>query len=327
MLVTVEEAVRYLRASQPVAIPTETVWGLAAGLHDPVGISRIFSLKGRPQNNPLIIHLCSADALFAYTSLSSQCLMPLASAFWPGGLTVVVPVDEEKILPMVRAGLPTAAFRVPAHPTCSQLLAQAGPLVAPSANLSGKPSATDVTHIARDFGETLPVVKTDVPCSYGVESTILVWNNGVWQLGRLGAVCTQKIADVLGYEPLLHRTEQPICPGQLFRHYAPDALLTLGDQGWNEAESFRYDGVLGFTDRCYPGAAQVVPIGRSSFPQEVARGLYAGLREIDERQLRIVYVDIQVPATAEWLVVIDRLRHAARGSERKKKLIDKEKVE
>jgi L-threonylcarbamoyladenylate synthase len=323
MLVTVEEAAQYLAVSQPVAIPTETVWGLAAGLHDARGIEKIFVLKHRPQTNPLIIHLADPEDMFEYTCIAREVVLPLTSAFWPGGLTLVVPVDEHKILPSVRANLPTAAFRVPSHPTCRQLLALTGPVVAPSANVSGRPSATTIEHIERDFGADLPIVKTNVPCSFGVESTILVWGNDRWSLGRLGAICPEELEPILGYEPCFCSvTSQPICPGQMFRHYAPEAALHLGYGAWKQEDAAEYDGVLGYSDREYVGAKTVISLGRSSSPRQVAFRLYSSLRQLDALHLTSVYVDLDVPITDVWRVVVDRLRHAA-----KKKLIDKEKVE
>lgn len=314
MKVSIKEAAAFLNNSQPVAIPTETVWGLAAKVHDEPGIRKIFFLKGRPLENPLIIHL--SDPSFVFTSCKEEPphLRDLIRTFWPGGLTVVVPVYEDTIPSLVRAGLPTAAFRLPDHDDTLRLITQTGPLVAPSANRSGSPSATTPDHISQDFGKWLPILKAKSYCTHGIESTILIWHENKWQVGRLGAIHIDALASVLGYEPTLHKAEHhtPLCPGQLFRHYAPKARLTLSSEEWQEGLSSQYDGVLGFSDRSYLGARRVVPFGVSTDPQSVGKLLYSALRDLDHFQLQSVFVDINVPSSVEWLAILDRLEKASR---------------
>lgn len=309
LFVSVNEAARLLSSSQPVAIPTETVWGLAALSSDEVGIQRIFSLKRRPPANPLIIHIGSIDDLLDLTHDVPQSAHDLISAFWPGGLTLVLPCKTETIPSVARAGLPTAAFRMPDHETTRQLLTMTGPLVAPSANLSGKPSATDPKHIVEDFGPSFPILYTDIQCRHGIESTILIWSESKWMLGRFGAISLTSIQNVLGYLPERRHSDRPLCPGQMFRHYAPEAKLILSS--WNEACGTIHDGVLGFSDRQYPGASTVITTGPSTDPIQATEKLYESLRKLDYLRLQSVIVDLQVPATHEWLPYIDRLTKAA----------------
>jgi len=308
---SLEEAVRRLNDSQPVAIPTETVWGLAARWDDEPGIREIFRLKGRPLQNPLIIHIADLEPLLGSITQSPPSLFDLIERFWPGGLTLVLPIREEAVLPIVRAGLPSAAFRMPDHPQTQALIARVGPLVAPSANKSGLPSATTPEHIEQDFGSDLGILDATTFCRHGLESTILIWQDE-WRLGRPGAIDVDAVTSVIGYMPVPHEPgAQPLCPGQLFRHYAPKARLTLQDS-WDERKADRYNGVLGFSDRAYPGAACVIPMGSSTDPGAVASCLYAALRDLDRQALRSVYVDIRVPPTAPWLAILDRLKKAAR---------------
>jgi L-threonylcarbamoyladenylate synthase len=311
--VTIHEADRCLKQSQPVAIPTETVWGLAARWDDESGIKKIFQLKGRPLKNPLIIHIATLDPLFHSITQAPSDLFDLIDAFWPGGLTFVLPVHEGAVLPIVRANLPTAAFRMPNHAQTQALIAQTGPLVAPSANKSGLPSATTPEHIEQDFGADLPILEAQTFCDHGLESTILIWQ-GAWYLGRPGAIDTDAIASVIGYTPTPHKPgEQPLCPGQLFRHYAPKARLTLSTSDWDASVAHLYDGVLGFSDRIYPNAAKVLSMGPSTDPKTVGALLYAALRDLDRFALQSVYVDIQVPNSSAWLAILDRLKKAALG--------------
>ena len=154
MRVSQAVAISELRRSKPVAIPTETVWGLAARLEDEAGIRAIFSLKKRPLVNPLIIHIDDVSCLKEY---AKEPLPPgtveLATAFWPGPLTLVLPCHEDRVPAVARANLLTAGFRVPKEEATLNLLQAIGPLVAPSANLSGRPSATEMGHVEEDFGE------------------------------------------------------------------------------------------------------------------------------------------------------------------------------
>ena len=147
--------------------------------------------------------------------------------FWPGPLTLVIPVKEGIIPETASAGLPTAAFRIPSHPIAREIIRQTTPLVMPSANLSGRPSATQASHLQEDFGPDLPYLNGGI-CDKGVESTILVYKDSRWQLGRLGAIPISKIETLLGY-PLAHigEKEKPLCPGQLYRHYSPNAVLKM----------------------------------------------------------------------------------------------------
>jgi len=310
MRVSVEEAARLLHNCQPVAVATETVWGLAARACDPIGVEKIFELKGRPLSNPLIVHICDQDMLAEYVSFFPEETRSLIERFWPGPLTMVLPVFEQKIPSIVRAGRSSVAFRFPINEKTCALIEKVGPVVAPSANRSGSPSATCAEHVENDFGADLPILYSEHSCERGIESTIIIWKEGRWYLGRLGAVNIVDIEQMLGYSLSSSASNRPECPGQHFRHYAPQARLELCYQGWS-AGLDRYDAVLGFEDRSYPGAPKVVTMGCSGSFESVEKSLYAALRELDFLGAQMVFVDCAIPSTLSWLPVWDRLKRAA----------------
>lgn len=314
MYIDLEEAARLLAQSQPVAIPTETVWGLAARMEDERGVEAIFRLKNRPPQNPLIIHIHDPCVIKEYAQELSEEALLLMNHFWPGGLTLALPIQTEKIPSSVRAGLSSAAFRMPDNPTTLDLIKITGPLVAPSANLSGKPSATTREHVERDFGKDFPLLYSPIqPCNSGIESTILVWKGGFWRLGRPGAISVSAIEKILGYAPshLMPAGKTPLCPGQLYRHYAPKAQLHLEKNGWSKDLAHSFDGVLGFSDRSYEGANIIVAMGSSCDICSVSHRLYAALRELDEQSLSHVFVDMNLSSSPEWLPIRDRLLKAS----------------
>lgn len=308
MRITFSEAIHHVKNGQVIAVPTETVYGLAASLKHLEAIEKIFSLKGRPLQNPLIIHVADIAQVASYARALPPYFKELAQAFWPGPLTVVVPIDPSLIFPQVRAGLETAGFRIPAHPLTLQLLRETGPLVMPSANLSGKPSATHSDHVEEDFGPLFPVLEGGV-CQKGLESTILYYQQNRWGIVRLGALSPESFQHVLGYQPqLIHKTSSstPICPGQLFRHYAPEAKLIL--EGPVAASPAPY--VLGFKERCYPADKRVLYMGSLFNAAEVAESLYQLLRQLDQEGARLAWVDMDFPKQGLWMTIAERLQRA-----------------
>jgi len=319
MRIVKERAVHLLNQGDVVALPTETVYGLAASMAHPHAVEKIFQLKKRPQENPLIIHLGEKESLFHYTAKGETPLVrALIEAFWPGPLTLVLPIKEELIGETVRAGLKTAAFRLPSHPVTRAILQQTGPLVMPSANLSGKPSATEVEHVEEDFGSAFPVVEGEKEgeAAVGLESTILVEQEGKWCIARLGALPAEAFLPVLQYVPELVKMEKnkrPLCPGQLYRHYAPKTHLTL-------TTSFPAEGtLLGFRERVeqqfYPPGCRVLTLGSLSNPYEVAENLFSILRQLDSEKVDRASIDSDFPRSGVWLTIYDRLAKAACGKE------------
>lgn len=306
MKITVNEAKQRLLSGEIVAIPTETVYGLAAWLLEEQAINAIFTLKGRPAHNPLILHIANKEACYQFVSELPSGFSALADAFWPGPLTLVLPIKEETIPAVARASLPTAAFRVPSHPLTLQLLQQVQPLVAPSANMSGSPSGTKPEHVEHDFGQNFPVVDGGA-AQHGVESTILLHNEGVWQIARLGAISPEMLANVLGYTPeIVQKNEGKIvCPGQLLQHYAPQARLQLAEIP--QQKNF----VVGYASRHYEGAKKVYILGNLNDPEGVSHRLYDTLRQLDQDGVLEAWIDMAIPEYGLWKTIRERLSRAA----------------
>lgn len=304
MRLSLTQAIQRLLAEEVLAIPTETVYGLAASLSSEKSIDQVFALKKRPLTNPLIIHTASCEQIFPLIQSLPKGFEELSEAFWPGPLTLILPIQEEKILPRVRANLPTAAFRIPSLKLTRELLQATGPLIAPSANLSGTPSSTSPEHVERDFGADFPVLDGG-KAEHGLESTILAFKEGEWRLARLGAIPAEAFLLCLGYMPKPYKGSEnaPLCPGQHFRHYAPKARLHL------ESDFSQASLVLGFSDRSYP--VRSISLGSSNDPEEAAKRLYDALRQLDLDQEREVWVDMDFPDTGLWASIRERLLRAS----------------
>lgn len=309
MKISLQKAAELLNTGQVVAVPTETVYGLAASLDFPEAIKAIFSLKGRPAQNPLIVHLAHAGQIERYVQKLPDAFSALAQAFWPGPVTLVVPIIPETISSEARAGLPTAAFRVPDHSLTLELIEKTGPLVMPSANLSGRPSATTSEHIEIDFGPGLPILDGGFT-KRGIESTVLREQGGRWEIIRLGAVAPASFEQVLGYIPRVVETPpgaSPVCPGQLFRHYAPASKLMPATTFQDEMQGV----VVGFLDRDYPKGCRLFSLGPSDRPETVAENLYETLRRLDREGVKEAWLDMRLPHDGLWETIEERLLKAA----------------
>ena len=216
----IAEAARLVLAGEPVAVPTETVYGLAADATNADAVARIYEAKGRPSFNPLIVHVSDIEAALRIADLGPQASL-LADAHWPGPLTIVAPLrDDSGIAPLVTAGLPTIGIRVPAHRTIRALLRAVGrPLAAPSANASGAISPTRAEHVLRSLGGRIKLIVDDGPCPGGIESTIVTEADGELRLLRPGPI------EIPGAE--LQPGTGIEAPGQLASHYAPSKPLRL----------------------------------------------------------------------------------------------------
>ncbi len=308
MRISLSQAISALQSGQVIAVPTETVYGLAASLGHLEAIERIFALKGRPLVNPLIIHVSDFQDIKEEVTHYPPGFEALAETFWPGSLTCILPINPSRVPYLVRAGLPTAGFRVPDLALTRTLLKATGPLVMPSANLSGRPSATRLEHVEEDFGKDFPVLEGGF-CLKGVESTILLYQEPEWVIVRLGALAAELFQPVLGYQPrFVQKTEDahPLCPGQLFRHYAPRAHLILGDLIALAKAPF----VLGFKERDYPAGKRVILLGSLSHPEEVAENLYQALRQLDQEGASQAWVDMDFPRKGLWRTIAERLSRA-----------------
>lgn len=295
-------AAEVLRQGGLVAVPTETVYGLAARADSAAAVAAIYRAKGRPDFNPLIVHvadLAQAETLARFDDRARA----LAAAFWPGPLTLVLPLrDGARIAPAVTAGLPTIALRCPAHPAMRALLTQSGlALAAPSANRSGGVSPTRAAHVAASLGAAVGLVLDGGACSAGIESTIVALREGGgWQVLRPGPVSTAQISALLGFAPDVMAVSGIEAPGQLASHYAP-------------GKPVRLDAVSAAPDEFHIGFGPVageVSLSPAGDLAEAAAQLYACLHQAAAApQLRVAVAP--VPDGGIGAAVNDRLRRAA----------------
>jgi L-threonylcarbamoyladenylate synthase len=292
-------ALAHLRQGLPVAIPTETVYGLAADATNPDAVARVFATKGRPADHPLIMHLGDAGWAEEWAQLPVH-FRRLAAKFWPGPLTLVVP-RKPAVHPSITGGQDTVALRVPAHPLTLELLRQFGrPLVAPSANRFGHTSPTTAAHVRAEFPH-IPVLDGGA-CRVGVESTIVDLSSGAPRVLRPGQLGREELEDFLGVSLGQASVDAPRVPGALDRHYAPTTPTRFADA---EPAPGRW-GWLGFAEQGAAAAQVVMPAD----PEDYARRLYAALRELDEEELDVILVE-HPPTGPRWEAVWDRLRRAA----------------
>jgi L-threonylcarbamoyladenylate synthase len=299
---------RIVRGGGLVAFPTETVYGLGANAREGRAVARIFEAKGRPRFNPLIAHVASLEDALAIGHFTAQA-EALADAFWPGPLTLVVPRREDAGLSdLVTAGLPTVALRLPAHDIARALIGEAGvPIAAPSANISGRVSATRAKHVAADFGASVDMILDGGPCAAGLESSIVALTDGEPVLLRAGALPAGEIERVLGRP--LHRAGQAASiqsPGMMQSHYAPRAALRLNAEMPLPGEAF-----LAFGPAPPPAAGMpCLNLSPSGDLREAASNLFAHLRALDASGAAIIAA-MPIPDTGLGEAINDRLRRAA----------------
>lgn len=313
MRINLQQAADILNSGGVVAIPTETVYGLAARLHDESAIKKIFLLKNRPADNPLIVHV-KDQANVAEFSAGLPDKFDRILSFWPGPLTIVVSANLKKVPSIARAGLNTVAVRVPGKKMTRDLICLTGPLVAPSANISGRPSATRASHVEEDFGVDFPVLD-DGPCDGGVESTVIDLTGAFWSLLRHGAVTEDQLEAVLG-KPVQSAGahDRPRSPGQKYRHYAPKCKLVSCSNRRELAQQLvrgGFDAVLGFDDTAVNGP--VVSLGDRARPWQNLKTLYSTLRELDRLGYSSVLVDMDFEGAGLGHTLKERLTKACEG--------------
>jgi L-threonylcarbamoyladenylate synthase len=313
----VARAAALLRAGGLVAFPTETVYGLGALALNAAAVRRIFAAKGRPANNPIIVHIADAKDAVHAAACWPEAAARLAERFWPGPLTLVVPRGPA-VPDVTTAGGPTVALRVPAHPVALALLRATGaPIAAPSANRSGELSPTRAEHVLRGLAERIDLVLDAGPTSGGVESTVLDVTASPPRLLRPGLIGPAQLEAVIG--PIA-RSEPARCepalpsPGMLPRHYAPRTPLECAGVGRRRVEELLCAGArvgwLALTSSPESGSRGLVVRRMPSDPVEYAAQLYAALHALDEAAVDRIVVDAP-PQGEAWLAVRDRLRRAA----------------
>lgn len=303
-------AVEELSRGLPIAIPTETVYGLAADATNPEAIARIYEVKGRPQFNPLISHVCDramADRLAVFDETSRR----LAEAFWPGPLTLILPLaPESPIHPLATAGLSSVGLRMPKG-FAREMIARLGrPLAAPSANTSGKISPTRAAHVEADLGERIPLILDGGAAPVGLESTIVKVEDGAIHLLRPGGLDADEIAAVAGL-PILRR-KGPAgsleAPGMMASHYAPGAAVRLDARAVEAGEALIRFGAAPIAGE--EKAAAVFELSESGDLRQAAARLFDTLKRADRTGAAVIAVT-PVPEEGLGEAINDRLRRAA----------------
>ncbi len=303
-----QRAAAHLRSGALVAFPTETVYGLGADATNALAVARIFEAKGRPQFNPLIVHVLDLSAAEQFARFSPKA-RKVAATFWPGPLTLVAAREENcPIADLVSAGLPTLALRVPDHAVARALLKAAGkPLAAPSANRSGHVSATRAEHVAADLENSVVMILDGGRVQHGVESTILDVTSDTIVMLRPGAIPVERIEAVLGEKigRNLGNSLRPQSPGQLESHYATHAPLRLNANDVRDGEA-----LLAFGPDAIATAGPAVNLSPKGDLVEAAANLFAALRELDAHNPTAIAV-MPIPARGIGEAINDRLRRAA----------------
>ncbi|MFA0962918.1 L-threonylcarbamoyladenylate synthase [Roseivirga sp. BDSF3-8] len=313
-----EKARKLLRNGDLVAIPTETVYGLAANALNPQAVTRIFEVKNRPSFDPLIVHIAGMDRLNELTTNVPDAALKLAEAFWPGPLTLLLP--RKPVIPdLVTSGLDTVGIRVPDHALTLELLRDLDfPLAAPSANPFGYISPTRPSHVEDQLGTKIPYVLDGGHCDIGIESTIIGFENEEIVVFRMGGKSLEEIEDVVGKVQVRdHSASDPRAPGMLKSHYAPRTRLKLVDMEDLLDEHLLTErvAILSFRDS-FPQieSERQFVLSETGDLSEAARRLFSGLRELDRHNPGLILAE-RVPDYGLGRAINDRLRRASAGSD------------
>jgi L-threonylcarbamoyladenylate synthase len=305
------KAASLLRQGKLVAIPTETVYGLAANALDGDAVTKIFVAKNRPYFDPLIVHVHDADAVKLYAEEISEKAFELMKRFWPGPLTLLLP-KKNIISDLVTSGLDHVGLRCPNHPMTLDLLRSLSfPLAAPSANPFGYVSPTTPQHVNDQLGNAIEYILDGGECKVGVESTIVGFEDGTPVIYRLGGLNVEDIESVTGPAKVMTTSvSNPQAPGQLQSHYAPRKKVLIGDI--NELmKNFDSIGVLSFQDKYLsPKIKKQIILSSSGDLVEAAQKLFSSLRELDKSDVDIILTEL-VPDVGLGRAINDRLRRAA----------------
>lgn len=319
----VDEAALALAEGRLVAFPTETVYGLGANALNEKAVESIFAAKGRPQDNPLIVHVSDCDMLRRVVQSVPPAAEKLIQAFWPGPLTIIFE-KSSLISSTVTAGLSTVAVRMPSHPAALRLIEKSGvPVAAPSANLSGSPSTTRAEHVIADLSGRVDYIIDGGACQVGLESTVLDLTEGTPQILRPGGIGLEALQRVLGnvtYEPALKDSKKtPKSPGMKYRHYAPKAELILVEAGRHEQmekllasyrQAGRRVGVLNCGGSDYK-AEFVLDCGSNA--EDYARTLFDSLRKMDELGADVILAELPEEQSGIVPALKNRMLKAAGG--------------
>ena len=317
---SISEATGLLKSGGLVAIPTETVYGLGANALDGTAVAKIFTAKGRPQFNPLIVHVPDFESAARYVVTNDHAVM-IAKKFWPGPLTMILPRRNDcAVSELCSAGLSTLAVRVPAHPVAQKLLRAAGvPVAAPSANRSGTISPTTPQHVAESLGDAVDMILAAGSCDVGLESTVVDVSGEIPVVLRAGAVTAEDLAACIGIDVAYdfgdHGTDVK-SPGQLLKHYAPSIPLRMGAVDIEPGEALLGFGSLKFMGVKDGGFAKDLPahalrnLSEAGDLNEAAANLFRMMHELDRSENKRIAV-MNIPGTGIGIAINDRLKRAA----------------
>lgn len=322
----IAQAAALLRENEVVAFPTETVYGLGANAKSTDAVKKIYEAKGRPSDNPLIVHIADISQLDGLTGPAPDKAKILMKRFWPGALTLILPCKPGALSPRVTAGLDTVAVRMPDHPLALALIRAAGlPIAAPSANLSGKPSPTKAEHVAHDLDGCIAGMMDGGSTGIGVESTVLSCAGETPVLLRPGGITKEQIEAEIGPilvdKGLADQNEKPISPGMKYTHYAPSAPLVISEGSHERIQTLIQEyqqggkrvGVLTTEENAdFYSADFVKSCGRRDQLETVAAALYDALRSFDEEKVDFIIAE-SFPDTGVGLAIMNRLMKAAGG--------------
>ncbi|KKK37962.1 tRNA threonylcarbamoyladenosine biosynthesis protein [Mesobacillus campisalis] len=320
----ITQAAEMLKQNEVVALPTETVYGLGGNAESDDAVEKIFSAKGRPGDNPLIIHIADEKQLEGFVAEVPEQARKLMKAFWPGPLTLVLEKKEGRLSELATAGLATVAVRMPDHPVALAVIEATGlPIAAPSANLSGRPSPTTARHVADDLEGRIAGIVDGGPTGVGVESTVVDCTAEVPVILRPGGVTREQLEEVVGEvsaDPALADPEQaPKSPGMKYRHYAPNAPLYLVDGNAAEIQELVNEkraqglkvGVMTTEENAGRYKADsIFACGRRSEPESVAENLYDTLRAFNESSVDIIFGEV-FEETGVGAAIMNRLTKAS----------------
>lgn len=319
------QAAALLRQGELIAFPTETVYGLGADALLPASVKQVFAVKGRPSDNPLIVHVDGFEMVKNYVDKFHPLTEKIIKNFWPGPLTLIFPIKKDSLNPIVTGGLSTAAFRMPDNKITLKLIELTGePLVGPSANTSGKPSPTLAKHVYHDFNGKIAGIVDDGPTKIGVESTVLDLSGDIPTILRPGAVTQKELQDVLQVpveldKHLVKESETPKAPGMKYKHYSPDTpVLMVRPMDWDQAvawaqrEQKRFALLAGpSVIKAYQKQAAAVYDYQEDSIEAATHGLFDGLRELDEQQTADVIFAQVFPEDELGVAYMNRLKKAA----------------
>jgi len=312
----IARAVELLERGEVVALPTETVYGLAADALQPEAVAKIFEAKERPRFDPLIVHLPDSSWLERVANVSTQKRSisdALTKKFWPGPLTLVLP-KTELISEIVTAGLQTVAVRISAHPVVQDVISELEkPLAAPSANRFGRVSPTSAQHVVRELGDRIPLIVDGGSTEHGLESTVVSIEQDTIRILRPGPVTPDQL-EAFGKVEIVTRPTTISSPGQLTTHYAPRTPVRLTDNATGVApDSKKQVGLLAWNVVSEPGKFSAMRyLSEKKNLREAAVNLFRYLRELDEANVDVIVAEL-VPESGLGIAINDRLRRAAAG--------------